>query len=91
MPSKKPVNTLWTKNLQDSKEIEEFESLLRNSRFTLGRLSVLLKERLEEISRQERSSDQYNVASWAALQAHRNGAYSEIRKVLDLLSFLEEN
>lgn len=86
----KTISTQWTKHLTSPKEVVEFESILKNSRFTLGRLKVLLEERLDEIARQERSVDQYNTASWAALQAHRNGGYSEIRKVLDLLAFLEE-
>lgn len=86
----KGISTAWTKNLKTPQEVSEFESTLRRSIFILGRLKSLLKEWQEDLDRQEGRGDDYESPSWAFKQANRNGEKHQLRKTLDLLSFLEE-
>lgn len=87
--AKRP-STAWTRHLKTPKEIEDFESTLKRSSFILGRLKTLLKEWQEELERQEGKVEDYDSPSWAFKQASRNGEKHQLRKVQDLLAFLEE-
>lgn len=78
----------WTKGLSD-KEKEDLEVQLRNS-VVLRRLLLILNEKLQTLSDQEVSVQDYDDPSWAFKQAHRNGERKGLKTIRDLLNFLEK-
>jgi hypothetical protein len=82
----------WVKHLPQATTdaIKKFEEGIRNSSFALGRLQDILKEELEQIDRSESTDSQFDTPNWDYLQAYRNGDRSRIRKLLYLLSFMDQ-
>ena len=82
----------WIRHLppQDTDSIKRFEAGIRNSTLALGRLQEILKEELGQIDRSESSESQFEIPNWDYLQAYRNGDRSRIRKLLSLLSFMDQ-
>jgi len=82
----------WIRHLppQDTEHIKRFEAGIRNSTLALGRLREILEEELEQIDRSESSESQFEIPNWDYLQAYRNGDRSRIRKLLNLLSFMDQ-
>lgn len=85
----KKLSVEWFKNIPEDKR-EGFELAIRNSTLALGRLYDILIEWEEELNRAEAKVDDYDTPSWPHKQAHRNGDRSRIRKLRDLLSFLNK-
>jgi len=83
----KPLQTDWLKHLSEPDRRESFEKTLRNNTLVFARLQDIITEWEETILRQETKPDQYSVANWAELQAHRNGNREIIQKLKDLISF----
>lgn len=81
------ISTEWVKNIDDQKDRDDFESILRNSTFLLDRLRAILAEWENDVYSADRSKKQYETANWEELQAHRNGNLETILKLKDLLSF----
>lgn len=82
-------STAWTKHKRDPKEKQDLEAAIRNSTVALTRLQEIIDEHIEAVHTAERSSQQYDNASWSHLQAHRNGeleALYNLRKLTDHLS-----
>lgn len=77
----------WFKGVPEDRR-KDFETALRNSTLALGRLYDLLGEWEEELDRAEIKITDYDTPNWSEKAAHRNGDRSRIRKLRDLLSFL---
>lgn len=78
----------WVRHLKPQ-DIKNFEASVRNSTVALGRLKDLLQEKKKQLDDSECSEAQYEFPSWRELQAHRNGRRSELKFILDLLTFLD--
>jgi hypothetical protein len=86
-----PLPLKWLQHLpQDTDDAKRFEQAVRSSTLVLGRLRDILEEDLEALDRQETSEDQYKLPAWDCLQAHRNGDRARLRKILNLLSFMDQ-
>lgn len=83
----KALQIEWVKHLTDPDQKENFEKTLRNSTLVLARLRDIVDEWETTILREETKPDQYAVANWQLLQAHRNGDRERIKKLRDLLDF----
>lgn len=67
-----------------------FEDALRNSTVMARQLLFLCDKWEQELSTGESKIGDYDTPSWACKQAHRNGDRARIRKLRELLSFLNE-
>jgi hypothetical protein len=83
------LDVTWTKHLPKESKAE-FEKVVRGSTVALRRLKEIAKEWETELSRAEVSVKDYDTASWAAKQAHRNGQRQAYKQLSDLLSFLKD-
>jgi hypothetical protein len=81
----------WTKNLRDQKSKSDFEQVLRASTMVTQRLYELCDEWEEELTRKDTKEADFDTPNWETRQAYRLGDKSRIRKLRDLLSFLQEN
>lgn len=77
----------WTKGLDDK---DSFETLVRNSTQVLGRLKEIIEEYESNVVKEEITSKYYDNPAWAYKQAHNNGVRQGLKKVVDLLSFMEK-
>lgn len=89
MVMKKGLAADWTKHLKTEAERKEFEAAVRHDTLVLGRLAVILEEKLKNLDREELTSLNYENPSWAYKQAHINGIRSGLTTVRQLLSFLK--
>lgn len=76
----------WTKHLKTEEDQKKFEASLRSSRFVLERLQEILNEQLALIEAAEVRVEDYDNASWANKQAHRNGQRSTLKTILRLIN-----
>lgn len=83
----KRLSLEWFKGIPPEKK-DGFEELIRNSTTALGQLVHIVDAWEQELDRAALSTEDYDSPSWAAKQAHRNGDRSRLRKLRDLLSFL---
>lgn len=67
---------------------QQIEAALRSSPVLVRQLNKLLDRWENELSAAESRISDYDTPSWGEKQAHRNGDRSRIRKLRDLLSFL---
>ena len=84
---KKNLSIQWTQHLKNDADKATLEATIRHSTGALGRLKQILEDQLAELEKDGSKSD-YEKASWAYLQAHRNGEKAKVRELLSLLSFL---
>lgn len=88
---RQPLPLTWVKHLPPgTEEARKFEEAVRSSTLVLGRLQEILKEDLASLDRSELTEEQYKDANWSHLQAHRNGDRARLRKILNLLSFMDQ-
>lgn len=78
--------TIWTKNLKTNEERDNFNNQVLSAKPVLDRLVQILSEREEELERSERSLKAYDNPNWAYMQAHKNGYYSMLQNVRDLIN-----
>lgn len=83
----KPLKIDWTKHLQDPDKKEAFEKTLRNNTLVIARLRDIVDEWEATLLNEETLPNQYSVANWTELQAHRNGNREMIKRVKNLLDF----
>lgn len=78
-----PLATIWTKNCEDAEDKTNTEQAVRAA----GPILTILREHLEQkLKSMERPKiDDYNFASWAPLQADKNG---QIRTLMDIIQLL---
>lgn len=80
------VSLKWVEHLKTEKEKQDFFDVLKNNRYVLLRLKEVMEEDLKKLNSESLSD--YKDPSWAFRQADVNGQKRQIRKVLDLLSFI---
>lgn len=79
----------WIKHLKSEEQRKEFEGILRNSTRTLRRLSDLLDEYVKEEEHKQQQTKGYDQAGWAYKQADHIGTIRTLKKIKDLVSFIE--
>ena len=78
--------TIWTQNLKTQEEKDDFTNQVLNARPVLERLSQILKDKEVALEGSERTQKAYENPNWAYLQAHRNGYYTALQNMTDLLN-----
>lgn len=81
----------WTKHLSTEEEKDKFRSNLQGSKTILNRLTALLTEMEEDLSRSELSSKNYDSPNWAPKQAHVNGQRAQIKTIKFLINLDQED
>jgi hypothetical protein len=74
----------WTNHLKTQEEKDRFADSVKGSRLVLERLSQILRQEEDEITRTELSVDSYDNPNWSHKQAFRNGQRSVYRKLQSL-------
>jgi hypothetical protein len=69
---------------------DQIEAALRSSPVIVRQLNKLLDRWENDLNAAESRISDYETPSWGEKQAHRNGDRSRIRKLRDLLSFLNK-
>lgn len=77
----------WTRHLK-GKDKEDFEIVLRNSTLVLSRLKTILEDELLELQKQEINPSAFETPNWPYLQAYVNGRKSQIKNIIDHISFI---
>lgn len=82
--------THWFAHLKTKDEQSKFvETLLNHSTdIVLRRLYLILVNLLEDLERKETTEESYTNSAWPYKQAHINGQKETLRKILDLLNFV---
>lgn len=80
----------WTKHISNEDAKEDFAKVVYNSTVVLMRLRDMLTEYEKELARIEVKSDSYENSAWCFKQAHINGRKQELKRLKDLLSFLNK-
>lgn len=84
------VLTVWTKNLKDQKEKEEFVTVLKHSPRVLRRLNEIIDESMQELVAKEESEDSFDIPNWHLYQANILGQRKAYKKIKQLLAFLNK-
>lgn len=82
------MNLKWLDHLKDPKEREDFKKYVLNSRPVLDKLSKIVYNM--SIERGKVSESDYDSASWAYKQAHKNGFNEALEKIQSLLDLKEK-
>ncbi len=88
----KNIATVWTSHLKSKEDKEDFENTLRsrlNGDSITDRLVAIIKNRLDQIERQESSITNYDSSAWPYRQADMNGRRAELKVLLSLLTIKE--
>jgi hypothetical protein len=75
----------WSQHLNNKKEKEDFEFLVKNNTVLLSRLKNILEEEEQTIFTSETKLDDFSDPNWSHKQAFRNGQLSVLRKLKLLL------
>lgn len=87
MATSKGIPLVWTKHLQPGKAKDDFELTLRNSTLVLGRLRVILQDRLAAIEDEELKEEFYEDENLTVRLARNLAKKKELRDILNLLNF----
>lgn len=78
---------VWTNHLPDQ-EKPAFEAMVRNSTLLLSRLNEILSDEEKTVYRS--LTKDFDSPNWSHEHAFRLGELSRIRKLKDLISFIEK-
>ena len=78
-------STVWTKHIKDEEKKEEFRKTILASTTMAKRLLEIAQEEYEHLDSQQTDFDS---PSWAAKQAYMLGRKEQIRRLRELLSFV---
>ena len=81
------MKTTWFNHLKEKEQQEEFKRLIKACQPVLERLSSLLGDKLEKVSKEQDSLDIYNSPNWEYLQVDYNSqrrVYKELLKLLEI-------
>lgn len=84
------MHTIWTKNLEDSLQRQQFATSYEGSKLVLDKLGELLDEKIAEIDRSNLTLKQYQSPNWAYETAHKNGMASAYQAVKDLVTIKDQ-
>lgn len=79
----KNISTGWYSGCDNEKDRATRKGLVLSSTPILEVLKAMLERRKEEV--QKVRDEDYNVAGWPYLQAHRNGKMEELDRLINLL------
>lgn len=74
---------------EDKKKL--YEANIRSPQLLIAQVLRLCDRWEEELTSQESKQSDYDNASWAVKQAHRNGDRARIRKIRELFKPLQES
>lgn len=80
----------WYKHITDKDEQERFKRNVLGSKTVLTRLTTLLNQMEEDLTRSELSATNYDSPNWAPKQAHVNGQKAQIRTIKFLINLDQE-
>lgn len=83
------MKTIWTQHLKTEEEKKDFETVVNNSTYVLGRVKQLIENRERGITSFEGDTNAYDNPSWAYKQAHANGRRAELKELLALFDFIK--
>lgn len=83
------LNNAWIQLFPNPKELEEFETYFTNSSRLVNSLMEIIRRKKELYDRKELTEAMYDSPSWAAKQAHMNGAKAELRFIESLFQLKE--
>lgn len=83
------LNTAWTQLFKDEDKLKEFETYFLNSSRLINALMEIIRRKKEVLDRKELTEEMYDSPSWAAKQAHLNGAKAELRFIESLFKLKE--
>lgn len=83
------ISTKWLQDLKDPKAREDFERVLRNDSVVLSKLKKIIEEFIVDVETNEMSLDDFDSPSWALKQASRLGEKRGLKKIRDLLTFID--
>jgi hypothetical protein len=78
--------TAWTKRIKNETEKAEYAASLRNSRWILDDLSLILIEMERELDTAELNPNQYDSPNWEYRQADLIGQRRILRKVKRIIN-----
>lgn len=84
------LNSAWVQLFKsDPEKLKEFETYFLNSNRLINALMEIIRKKKEILDRKELTEDMYDSPSWAAKQAHMNGAKAELRFIESLFQLKE--
>jgi hypothetical protein len=83
-----PLNSAWTRHLQDPKDKQSLESAVRNSTAALSRLKRLLEDQLRDLDMEELADDFYELPNINERLIFNRGQRKNVLNCLKLLSHL---
>lgn len=83
-------NKIWTAHLQTDEDKQRFLNQLHGSRDVTDRLLDLIDAKTKELGSTERNIKVYDNPNWAYQQAHRNGYYTAMSSIKNLLTLDQE-
>lgn len=83
------IDTKWFRDLRDKKSKEDMERMLRNDKVVLGRLKEIIEDLMLELEGTETSNGDFDTPNWALKQASRLGEKRGLKKIKDLLIFID--
>lgn len=81
------LSTAWTKDIQDPKEKEDFEVIVRNSTRLLTKLKQIIEDREKSLTNAGLSIEDFKDNNWSHKQAHRNGGLGQLKFMKELIPF----
>lgn len=84
------MHTVWTNNLKDPIEKEQFEASYHGSETVLNRLAELIDDMLDGLERSTEGLKQYQSPNWAQETAHKNGMASAYKAVKELVTIKDQ-
>ena len=84
MQTERPIklSIQWLSHLKDSQDKDKFIYKLKSSKDIFERLNEIIIEKIETLDKTNK--EDYDKASWAFYQAHKNGAKEALNEILML-------
>lgn len=78
--------TKWTDNLKDPEEKVKFQAMIKSSVDVLDRLTTILNDEEDALTRSELNVSSYDNPNWANKQAYQNGYRACLHIVKNLIN-----
>ncbi len=75
----KKLNVMWFPSTMPAEDKETLETLIRNSRSVMDRLTVVIDREISHL--QSHTPDDYETPAWACKQADRIGQIRALNKI----------
>lgn len=84
------ISILWTKNLKEKHEKEEFTALIKTSRRQLDRINEIIEEKEKEIISAMKKDENFVYGAWAEHHAMLIGELKGLSFIKELLGEQDE-